>query len=985
MQSEVYEYFLNNQKDILICEDDKEAFVCSQAVKFAGFESFVLPDFRAVKGDDLRSFYTELIGISNELSKFYKSKSQKKVIITPIKTILNPLPAKSHLNSVTIKFADKIDQNEFKDEILRLGYEIVDIVEMAGEISFRGEIIDIFPINSNEPYRILLDIDEVESIRKFDLVTQISDKFELESLEISPFIANLNKDEFENMNDKIKSLQNNALIDDMNSLGFWAIDGFINYLENFSFISVKDFNKDEFEDLNLPKKMEILPKARIYKDLNITFTNELLEFHKEKEIKILASSEAIFESFGLESSQNVKLLKSDLIINLISKDELIISLNKKASKKRVKKASIVLDELKIGDFVVHENHGIGKFAGLEKITVMGATKEFVSILYQNDDKLLLPVENLNLIDRYIADSGAAILDRLGKGSFAKIKERVRVKLFEIASKIIALAAKRELIKGEIISQNTPEISKEYAKFLNKAGFVYTKDQQNAIDAIIEDFKSGKVMDRLLSGDVGFGKTEVAMNASFLAIKNGFQVLFFVPTTLLSSQHYQSLKERFNGFNIDVFRCDRFTTTANKNVLKKSLAEGKPLICVGTHALLSLKAPNLGLIIIDEEHKFGVKQKEKLKELSNNSHLLSMSATPIPRSLNMALSSIKSYSTLLTPPDDRQDVRTIVKEFDEKVVKEAILRELRRGGQIFYVHNHIASINKVKNELLEILPNLKILVLHSKIEQKTTEDEIEKFINKEYDLMLCTSIVESGIHMPNANTMIVNNANKFGIADLHQLRGRVGRSSIQGYCYFLIEDKNALSKDAIKRLVALESNSFLGSGSVLAYHDLEIRGGGNLVGDAQSGHIEAIGYSLYLRMLEDEINALLNKKSSAVADVDIKLSVNAFINSEFIKEDRLRLDLYRRLSKAQDESEIYEIKAEVEDRFGKIDTFTKQFFWLMIIKVLGIKHGFKQISNYGMNITLTKFDDTKTVIKSNSKDDDDILEALLIFLRKLGKI
>lgn len=419
-------------------------------------------------------------------------------------------------------------------------------------------------------------------------------------------------------------------------------------------------------------------------------------------------------------------------------------------------------------------------------------------------------------------------------------------------------------------------------------------------------------------------------------------------------------------------------------MKKALNDGKPLICIGTHALLNLKASNLGLIIIDEEHKFGVKQKEKLKELSNNSHLLSMSATPIPRSLNMALSSIKSYSTLLTPPDDRLDVRTIVKEFDEKIIKEAILRELRRGGQIFYVHNHIASINKVKNELLEILPNLKILVLHSKIEQKTTENEIEKFINKEYDLMLCTSIVESGIHMPNANTMIVNNANKFGMADLHQLRGRVGRSSIQGYCYFLIEDKNALSKDSLKRLVALESNSFLGSGSVLAYHDLEIRGGGNLVGEAQSGHIEAIGYSLYLRMLEDEINALLNKKSNTLTNVDIKLSINAFLNSEFIKEDRLRLDLYKRLSKAQDESEIYDIKAEVEDRFGKIDKFSKQFFWLMIIKILAIKHGFKQISNYEMNITLTKLDDSKVVIKSNSKDDDDILEAILIYLRKLDK-
>ena len=251
-------------------------------------------------------------------------------------------------------------------------------------------------------------------------------------------------------------------------------------------------------------------------------------------------------------------------------------------------------------------------------------------------------------------------------------------------------------------------------------------------------------------------------------------------------------------------------------------------------------------------------------------------------------------------------------------------------------------------------------------------------------MLCTSIVESGIHMPNANTMIVNNANKFGMADLHQLRGRVGRSSIQGYCYFLIEDKNALSKDSLKRLVALESNSFLGSGSVLAYHDLEIRGGGNLVGEAQSGHIEAIGYSLYLRMLEDEINALLNKKSNTLTNVDIKLSINAFLNSEFIKEDRLRLDLYKRLSKAQDESEIYDIKAEVEDRFGKIDKFSKQFFWLMIIKILAIKHGFKQISNYEMNITLTKLDDSKVVIKSNSKDDDDILEAILIYLRKLDK-
>ena len=403
--------------------------------------------------------------------------------------------------------------------------------------------------------------------------------------------------------------------------------------------------------------------------------------------------------------------------------------------------------------------------------------------------------------------------------------------------------------------------------------------------------------------------------------------------------------------------------------------------IGTHALLSVESGNLGLIIIDEEHKFGVKQKEKLKEFSEHSHILSMSATPIPRSLNMALSSIKSYATLTTPPLDRLDVRTFVKQWDRSLIKEAIMREIRRAGQIFYLHNKIADMPSIERELKDIIPNLKILTLHSQIDVKTSEDEMIKFSNGEYDLLLCTSIVESGIHLPNANTIIIDEANKFGIADLHQLRGRVGRGSKQGYCYFLVKDKDELSDEALKRLLALESNSFLGSGALLAYHDLEIRGGGNLVGEAQSGHIEAIGYSLYLKMLEDEINSILNKDTKKESQIDIKLSVNAFLNSDLITEDRLRLELYRRLSKCNQVSEIYDIGGEIEDRFGKLDIYTKQFLDIIVIKIMATQQEFKSISSYEQNITLTKIDGIKVALKSPSKDDDDVLAEILRYLRK----
>ncbi len=976
MQANFFEYLQSpNIAQLVLCEDDKESFLLSQVALFKGLKTFVLPDFRAEFGDDLRAFSKELFELCKVLNAYHKEKDTK-ILISPLSTILKKLPGQKHLKSYNLSKKNVFDLSEFKNELIKLGYEFVDMVQDKGEVSIRGEIIDIFCINEELPTRVLLFGDELESIRKFDPMNQKSFPKEYEELEICPFLTHFSEENYENFKDKLENFNSDVLINDINSLGFWCIDDFCDYLE-LDFISIKKFNQEEWDKDISKINAKIIPQASVYKDLKSSYNKDFFSLHQNRQITILAKNEALFKALELENTQNISFQKSDLILNLISNQELIISLNHKEKQKYKRKANLIIDELKIGDFIVHEDYGVGKFLGLEMISISGAKKEFVAIEYQNSDKLLLPVENLYMIDKYLgASGGIPLLDRLGKMTFIRLKERLKTKLLAIASEIVIMAAKRALIKPK-------EIKIDYADqayFVSKAGFSYTQDQNKACEEILNDFENGKVMDRLLSGDVGFGKTEVAMNAIYPVVKSGFCAFFFAPTTLLSHQHYKSLKKRFEPFDIEVFKLDRFTSAKEKKTLMLNLEQNKPCVVIGTHALLNVECENLALVIIDEEHKFGVKQKEKLKELTQNSHLLSMSATPIPRSLNQALSSIKSYSVLQTPPEDRLDVRTFVKENDDALLKEAITRELRRGGQIFYIHNHIASIEQCKKHLLDLFKNLRILILHSKIDAKIQEEEMLKFENKEYDLLLSTSIVESGIDLPNANTMIVERSDRFGMADLHQLRGRVGRSDRQGYCYFLVENKEELTQDALKRLISLESNSYLGAGSVLAYHDLEIRGGGNLLGIDQSGHIEQIGLSLYLKMLEDELNALTKKESFEEKKIDLKLTINAFLNSELINEDRLRLELYRRLSKCKNIDEVYEIEGEIEDRFGKLDLYTKQFLMLIIIKILALGK-FKTISNFEQNIQFVKINDEKEFIKARSKDDDDIIEAVLTHLRK----
>ena len=983
-QSNTYEYLKNNSPELIIVKDSKEASALADVLKYLKKEVLLFPDLRAVSGDDLRSFKSELFELFAALNT-YRLAEKKPLVISPIKTVSHPLPIQELCDVTSIEFGDTLDLSAFKRKMLFWGFTFVDIVEEKGEVSFRGDIIDIFPITASKPYRISLFGDEVEEIRTFELETQKSIKEEIDKIDITPAFFALDEEQYDSLSKKCENSSSDSFVKDLSSLGLWHLDELAHaFMEGKKSVYSADLSLELQEIYAFDEKavdeslfdLQIMPEAKEYKDFVLVDIHTTLQAHKNKKITLIASNEAQVKQQDLHDTSKINVLYSPLIVNLIGDNELIFSLNKEIKKKRRKKTSIILDELKPGDYIVHEDYGVGVFEKIEQAEILGGVKDFVAISYQGEERVLIPVENLESIDRYISSGSLPVLDKLGKGSFAKLKDKVKKKLFEIAGEIINLAASRALIKAPRITSDAKKIK----EFQSKAGFEYTDDQARSIKEIIFDISQEKVMDRLLSGDVGFGKTEVAMNAIYAAYLSGHQSALIVPTTLLSSQHYKSLLERFEPYDIKIAKLDRFVSTKDKNQILKALELGDLDVVIGTHALFAAKFSKPGLIIIDEEHKFGVKQKEKLKTLYEKVHLLSMSATPIPRSLNQAMSSIKQMSTLMTPPSERQGVRTFVKEYDEKLLKEVILRELRRGGQLFYVFNSIDAMPIKKNELLAVLPNLRILMLHSKVSAADTEKELMKFQNGEYDLLLATSIIESGIHMPTVNTMLIDGADRFGIADLHQLRGRVGRGHIEGYAYFIVDDKENLTDEAKKRLLALESNSFLGAGSVLAYHDLEIRGGGNLIGDAQSGHIKNIGYTLYLRMLEDAIKELSNQQQVERKKVDIKLTISAYISDDVVREERLRLELYRRLSHCEEVTEVYEIEEEATDRFGRLDINTKQFFELIVIKLLSIEKSIALIGNYGQNISITYSNGSTESIKAASKDDDDIIKEVLTYLR-----
>ncbi|GAA9511748.1 transcription-repair coupling factor [Helicobacter pylori] len=974
---------------ILACKDLKESELAKEVISYfkPNTKAILFPEFRAKKNDDLRSFFEEFLQLLGGLREFYQAleNKQETIIIAPISALLHPLPKKELLESFKITLLEKYNLKDLKDKLFYYGYEILDLVEVEGEASFRGDIVDIYIPNS-KAYRLSFFDAECESIKELDPTTQMSLKEDLLEIEIPPTLFSLDEPSYKDLKTKVEQSPLNSFSKDLTSFGLWFLGEKAQDLLSVykSVISPRALEEiQELASLNELdcerfKFLKVLENAQGYEDLEIHVhaLEGFIALHSHHKITLLAPNKTILDNvLGTIEKSSIQCVIAPFVLNFKTPDGIFISLNSFERKKKRQKSKLALNELNPGEWVVHDDYGVGVFSQLVQHSVLGSKRDFLEIAYLGEDKLLLPVENLHLIARYVAQSDSVpAKDRLGKGSFLKLKAKVRTKLLEIAGKIIELAAERNLILGKKMETHLAELE----VFKSHAGFEYTSDQEKAIAEISKDLSSKRVMDRLLSGDVGFGKTEVAMHAIFCAFLNGFQSALVVPTTLLAHQHFETLRARFENFGVKVARLDRYASEKNK--LLKAVELGQIDVLVGTHAILGAKFKNLGLVVVDEEHKFGVKQKEALKELSKSVHFLSMSATPIPRTLNMALSQIKGISSLKTPPTDRKPSRTFLKEKNDELLKEIIHRELRRNGQIFYIHNHIASISKVKTKLEDLIPKLKIAILHSQINAHESEEIMLEFAKGNYQVLLCTSIVESGIHLPNANTIIIDNAQNFGLADLHQLRGRVGRGKKEGFCYFLIEDQKSLNEQALKRLLALEKNSYLGSGESVAYHDLEIRGGGNLLGQDQSGHIKNIGYALYTRMLEDAIYELSGGKKRLEKSVEIQLGVSAFLNPELIASDSLRLDLYRRLSLCENTDEVGQIHEEIEDRFGKIDDLSTQFLQIITLKILANQLGIIKLSNFNQNITLTYSDEKKESLKAPSKDDNDILETLLKHLR-----
>lgn len=606
-----------------------------------------------------------------------------------------------------------------------------------------------------------------------------------------------------------------------------------------------------------------------------------------------------------------------------------------------------LAELKVGDLVVHIEHGVGRYQGLQIITLDNEPKEFIALIYANHDKLYVPVTSLHLISRYSAANTEHIpLQRLGNSNWEKIKRQAAEQLRDVAADLLALYAKRAAKVG--FSCKLPD--ENYQRFSEEFPFEETPDQESAIKAIIQDMTSSRPMDRLICGDVGFGKTEVAMRAAFLAVQNHKQVVVLVPTTLLAQQHFNTFSDRFAEWPVKIELLSRFRTGKEQQNALDQLEKGKVDIIIGTHKLLSenVHFHDLGLVIIDEEHRFGVNQKDRMKKLRAEVDILALTATPIPRTLNMALSAIRDLSIIATPPQRRLSIKTFVHERNHALIKEAILREILRGGQVYYLHNDVSTIEKTAMEIAKLVPEAKVDIAHGQMREKQLEHIMAQFYHQKFNILVCTTIIETGIDIPSANTIIIDRADRFGLAQLHQLRGRVGRSHHQAYAYLFAAPQLSLTTDAIRRLEAISTYEDLGAGFALASQDLEIRGAGELLGEEQSGNIQALGFSLYMELLDETVEAI---KKGSLADVDIleahikkmaeiELHIPVLIPENYLPDIQLRLVFYKRIASAKTPAELSDLQVEMIDRFGLLPSSLKNLFETTELRLkaegLGIK-------------------------------------------------
>lgn len=685
---------------------------------------------------------------------------------------------------------------------------------------------------------------------------------------------------------------------------------------------------------------------------------EVLKEHFESIGLAVENSDTIL-SF-IDSNARYCITVADLVDSIFANEEGFIIINEAALfNKRVQQArrrkksgddpiNVVKDltELKIGSAVVHNEHGVGRYRGLEIIDHGGQAEEFLALEYANQAKLYVPVANLHVISRYSGvEESLAPLHKLGNDQWGKAKRKAAEKIRDVAAELLNIYAQRQAREGY-----SHQLDKNaYTRFSDEFPFEETPDQTAAIEAVRDDLLSSKPMDRLVCGDVGFGKTEVAMRAAFIAVQNSKQIAVLVPTTLLAQQHYENFKDRFANWPVNIEVISRFKTNKESNQVISQVESGKVDIIIGTHKLITgnIKFKNLGLLIIDEEHRFGVNQKEQFKSIKAEIDVLNLTATPIPRTLNMAMSGIRDLSIIATPPAKRLSVKTFVRENDKGLIKEAILRELMRGGQVYYLHNEVKDIEKRAAEIQELVPEARIQIGHGQMRERELEAVMSDFYHKRFNILVCTTIIETGIDIPTANTIIIDRADKFGLAQLHQLRGRVGRSHHQAYAYLLSPNRKHITADAVKRLEAIEEAQELGAGFTLASHDLEIRGAGELLGDEQSGQMQAIGFTLYMDMLDRAVNALkkgeqLDLDAPLKTETDINLRIPVLIPDDYLPDISLRLSFYKRISAIASEADIESMQVEMIDRFGLLPEPLKNLFRVTRLRLVADELGIAKI-------------------------------------------
>lgn len=960
---------------------------------------------------------TEVLAVSSEFKfeRLYTLDSilnnNKKIIVTHTSALTRPLIDKQIIinNIIKIRDNDIIDISMIVKVLMRSGYKKVPLTSSIGEFSVRGEIIDIFPVNSDIPFRIDLFDDEVEYIKTFDVLTQKTIN-KVDEIEIFP-INELIYDSGEEIISKIKSeckenIPDHVLNDFEDIINYNNLERVHKYIKYFtdktetllSYLDDKIVFYEEIKRIEENHKKTVLeitsyiesklnPKGlRVtyigdYNDIfdnainkvfltefkqtisGVMFTeiinlngymvidyqndvrNLIQDLKVTKKTIIIAPSnnqalnllEETLESHEIDfikcsNTQEIKQDRINLIltfnalsVGFIDGFEVISDHNiyKKFKIKRAKYRSAYQntqrinskDDLKPGEFVVHFDYGIGQYLGIKTIELQEVKNDYIMIKFENIE-LYIPVENINLIEKYQGTEGTVPkLTTIGTNDWEKKKKRVREKLESIAKELIEIQAVRQEKMGYKYSADD-YIQEE---FENDFEYMETEDQDKAINDIKKDMESGLIVDRLVCGDVGYGKTEVAMRIALKTVLNGKQVSYLAPTTILSRQHYYSFKERFDKFGIKIELLNRFVSPKKQDEIIQKLKNQEIDIVIGTHRLLNeeIKYKNLGLLIVDEEQRFGVIHKEKIKKYKNNINVLTLTATPIPRTLQMAIMGVRQLSLIETPPQNRYPVQTYVVESNDIVVKEAIYRELGRDGQVFYLHNRISTLEKTYRKLKRLVPEAKILIAHGRMDKDQLEEAIQSFIDKEFDVLLCTTIIETGIDIPNTNTLIVDMADRLGLSQMYQIRGRVGRSDRVSYAYFMYDEDKVLTSMSTKRLNAIKEFTTLGSGYKIALRDLAIRGAGDILGQEQSGFIDSVGLEMYMKMLNEAVNKLQGIKEQETTPQKYNIEVSKHISDDYVTDDDIKIYIHKKITSIKNSEDKRILIEELVDRFGKL--------------------------------------------------------------------